>query len=36
MLREIEKLAEQEVRPVESQVIYVLKKYLASNKIAGD
>jgi hypothetical protein len=28
ILREVEKLAEEEVRPVELQVIYILKQYL--------
>ena len=30
ILREVEKLAEEEVRPVELQVIYILKQYLKS------
>ena len=31
-MKEIEALAEEEVRPVESQVIYMLKKYLEGAK----
>jgi len=32
VLRDIEKLAEQEVRPVDSQIIYILKKYLDTGR----
>ena len=35
ILRDIEKLAEQEVRPVDSQIIYILKKYLNGDSIPG-
>ena len=33
LLKEIEKLAEEEVRPVDLQVIYMLKKYLSNREV---
>ncbi len=33
ILREVEKLADKEVRPVDLQVIYILKKYLNNGEM---
>jgi len=35
VLRDIEKLSEEELRPVDLQVIYILKRYLDTRKVSN-